>query len=133
MIGLHIDYETFGGEMEVLWYFFHIGPLSTKCGECSKQGTVEYAGDRTIPRMWCSKCGVKSSCSAFTEMQEHGIRDVPLFLFVAHRFGGGTSDVGDMGFQGHLMPSVEIGKWDALFIFIIAPDWPISTDGIRCP
>ena len=85
MLRLRVSYDSFGGKDAVVAFLFDHGLLRTTCPECHRDGKLEDVVGMEFPRL-CCKCGYRRSSKNATVLDDHGIGDIPLFIFVVKCF-----------------------------------------------
>ena len=72
-------------EKTVVAFLFRHGLLRTTCPECHCDGKLEDVDGMEFHRLSC-KCGYRRSSKNATVLDDHGIGDIPLFIFVIKCF-----------------------------------------------
>ena len=85
MLRLRVSYDSFGGKDAVVAFLFDHGLLRTTCPDCHRDGKLEDVVGMEFPRL-CCKCGYRRSSKNATVLDDHGIGDIPLFIFVVKCF-----------------------------------------------
>ena len=67
-------------------FLFERKLLNKTCPSCHKERPVYFETGKTIPRFRCSRCNVRMYCTTNTAIEWNMVRDIPLFIFVAHCF-----------------------------------------------
>ena len=86
MLHLCLTFDSFGGRDKVVDFLFENGLLSRVCPGCHQEKPLLREKGRTIPRFHCGTCKRKVCCTENSVFEWQKIRNIPLFLFVAHCF-----------------------------------------------
>ena len=85
MLHLRFSYDSFGGKDAVVAFLLRHGLLRTTCPECHCDGKLEDVDGMEFHRLCCQR-GYRRSSKNATVLDDHGIGDIPLFLFVVKCF-----------------------------------------------
>ena len=86
MLRLNLTFDSFGGRTKVVDFLFKYGLLSRVCPGCHEEKPLLKEKGRTVPRFYCGTCKRKVCCSENSAFEWKRIRNIPLFIFVAHCF-----------------------------------------------
>ena len=86
MLRLNLTFDSFGGRTKVFDFLFERKLLNKTCPSCGQERPIYFETGKTIPRFRCGPCKVRMYCTKNTAIEWNMVRDIPLFIFVAHCF-----------------------------------------------